>query len=86
MRSIDLRTWPRREHFQLYSSFDHPHFGLCANVDLTAFYREAEESELLKMTLSVQGHHALMDGVHAGRFYVKVQNSLRDPVSILGEA
>ena len=38
MRHIDLETWPRREHFSVYSAFDHPHFNLCANVDLTAFY------------------------------------------------
>ncbi len=214
MRSIDLQTWPRREHFQLYSGFDHPHLGLSANVDLTAFYagvkqrgssiavaiayaiaraanaipefryrirgaevieheivhpsttilsdedlfsfctfdyledfsdflaraterivyvREHpgvknepgrddllymtaipwvsftsflhplhlqpadsvprfawgkffEEEEALKMPLSVQGHHALMDGVHVGRFYALVQEYFRDPHLILGEA
>jgi chloramphenicol O-acetyltransferase len=43
MRCIDLRTWPRREHFHLYSAFDHPHFGLSANVDLTAFYSEVRQ-------------------------------------------
>jgi chloramphenicol O-acetyltransferase type A len=37
MRTIDLQTWPRREHFEIYNSFDHPHFGMCANVDLTEF-------------------------------------------------
>jgi chloramphenicol O-acetyltransferase type A len=37
MRYIDLDTWPRREHFRLFSTFNHPHWGLCANVDLTAF-------------------------------------------------
>ena len=38
MRYIDLQTWPRREHFKLFSAYDHPHFGMCANVDLTTFY------------------------------------------------
>ena len=38
MRHIDLETWPRREHFRVFSGLDYPHFGLCANVDLTAFY------------------------------------------------
>jgi chloramphenicol O-acetyltransferase type A len=38
MRQINLETWPRREHFRLYNKFDHPHFGMCANVDLTRFY------------------------------------------------
>jgi chloramphenicol O-acetyltransferase type A len=38
MRHIDMHTWPRREHFEVFSAFDRPHFGMCANVDLTAFY------------------------------------------------
>ncbi len=38
MRHINLETWPRREHFKVFSAWDYPHFSLCANVDLTAFY------------------------------------------------
>lgn len=38
MRHVDLETWPRREHFEFFGAFDYPHFGLCANVDLTSFY------------------------------------------------
>ena len=38
MRHIDLQSWSRREHFKFFSAFDHPHFGLCANVDLTRFH------------------------------------------------
>ena len=213
MRHIDLETWPRREHFKTFSAFNHPHTGLCANVDLTAFYpvvkrrglsftvatvyvlaraanaipefryrirgegvveheivhpsitvlteedlfsfcaieytedfssfapRAAEQityvqdhptlddepgrddllfmsvipwvsftsvmhpmqfhpadsvprivwgkffedGDLLKMPLSVQGHHALMDGIHMGRFYAQVQDYLHHPSSVLGE-
>ena len=214
MRRIDLETWPRREHFGFLSAFNHPHAGLCANVDLTVFYpavkqrgisftaatvyvlvraaneipefryrirgsevvehevvhpsitvltdedlfsfcaieytedfflfaaRAAErmayvrehptledetgrddflfmtaipwvsftsvmhpmqlhpadsvprfawgkffeDGEFLRMPLSVQAHHALVDGVHMGRFYEKVQDCLHRPDSVLGEA
>ena len=186
MRHINLETWPRREHFKVFSSWDYPHFSMCANVDLTTFYpvvkqrgisfnvaivhpsatiltdedlfsfctfdyienfsefaaRAAEriayvkedptlkdepgqddllfmtaipwvsftsfmhplhlhpvdsvprfawgkffeDGKFLKMPLSVQGHHALMDGIHVGRFYAKVQDYLRHPGSVLGEA
>lgn len=213
MRAIDMQAWPRREHFKLFSTFDHPHFGMCANVDLTTFYptvkqrgvsftvaivyvlsRAAnaipefryriragkvieheivhpsvtilvdedlfsfctidyiedfsefvvgaaeriayvkehptlknepgqddslfmtaipwvsftsfmhpmqlhpadsvprfawgkffEEGKLLKMPLGVQGHHALMDGIHMGRFYEKVQEYLHQPEVVLSE-
>ncbi len=214
MRTIDMQTWSRREHFKVFSAFDHPHFGMCANVDLTTFYpvvkqrgisftvaivyvlarvaneipefryriragevveheivhpsatiltdedlfsfctfdyienfsefaaRAAEriayvkedptlkdepgqddllfmtaipwvsftsfmhpmhlqpadsvprfawgkffeEGKFLKMPLGVQVHHALMDGVHVGRFYEEVQDYLQQPGSVLGEA
>jgi chloramphenicol O-acetyltransferase type A len=33
-----MQTWSRREHFKVFSAFDHPHFSMCANVDLTEFY------------------------------------------------
>lgn len=213
MRLIDMQTWPRREHFKAFSAFDYPHFSLCANVDLTAFYpfikqrgisinlaivyllaraanaipefryrirpgevveheivhpsttilikedlfsfctidyikdfssfavRAAEqiaylqdhptvgdkpgqddllymtaipwvsftsfmhplhlhpadsvprfawgkffeEGEFLKMPLSVQGHHALMDGLHVGRLFAEVQGYFQQPGIVLGE-
>ena len=45
-----------------------------------------EEGEHLKMPLSVQGHHALMDGIHMGRYYAEVQDYFDHPGSVLGEA
>ena len=38
MRHINLESWPRREHFMLLNTWDYPHFNMCADVDLTAFY------------------------------------------------
>jgi len=38
MRHINMETWPRREHFRVFNALGYPHFALCANVDLTAFY------------------------------------------------
>jgi chloramphenicol O-acetyltransferase type A len=209
-----MQTWSRRDHFELFSTFDHPHFGMCANVDLTEFYRAvkerghsinvaivyvlaraanaipefryriraedvveheivhpattilvsedafgfvffdyiedfsefaaraaaeiahrqahptledppgrddwlfttaipwvsftsfrhpmhlhpadsiprlawgkfSQESELVKMPLDVQGHHALMDGIHVGRFFHRVQELFSEPGHVLGDA
>ncbi len=214
MRHIDMQTWPRREHFKVFSAYDYPHFSMCANVDLTTFYpvvkqrgfsftvalvyvlaraanaipefryriragevveheivhpsttilanedlfsfctfdyvedfsefaakaverivhvqehptlKDApgqddllymtaipwvsftsfmhpihlhpadsvprlawgkffEDGKFLKMPLSVQGHHALVDGIHMGKFYAQVQDYLDHPGSVLGEA
>jgi chloramphenicol O-acetyltransferase type A len=38
MQLIDVESWARREQYELYRQFDQPHFNMCADVDLTAFY------------------------------------------------
>jgi len=45
MRYLDMETWPRREHFTLFNSFNHPHFGVCANMDVTALRRYVRQHE-----------------------------------------
>lgn len=34
-RTVDLETWPRREHYQLFKALDHPFFTVTVEVDLT---------------------------------------------------
>ena len=46
MRKIDLETWPRREHYKLFRTFEHPHFNMCANVDLTTFYPALKQCKI----------------------------------------
>lgn len=46
MHEIDLSTWRRRQHFELFSAFDHPHFSMCANMGLTAFHERVKKSEV----------------------------------------
>ena len=35
MHIIDMDTWPRKDHFNLFRTFNHPHFSMCANVDIS---------------------------------------------------
>lgn len=46
MRKIDMQNWPRREYYEFFNTFNHPHFNMCANVDLTSFYPYIKEHEL----------------------------------------
>jgi chloramphenicol O-acetyltransferase type A len=46
MREIDLNTWPRRKHFEMFSAFDYPHFNLCSNLDITIFLPFAKENQI----------------------------------------
>lgn len=46
MRTIDLETWPRRVHYKTFSAFDHPHFNMCANVDITVMQAQLKQRRL----------------------------------------
>jgi chloramphenicol O-acetyltransferase type A len=43
MHEIDLATWPRRKHFELFRTFNHPHFNMSANLELTVFHRRVRD-------------------------------------------
>ena len=42
-----------------------------------------EESGKIKLPLSVQAHHALVDGIHVGQYFNTIQEILDDPVKYL---
>lgn len=46
MRYLDIQGWPRRQHFELYTALDHPHFGMCANIDVSAFRPAVREIDI----------------------------------------
>lgn len=67
-----------------FTSFHHPlKLNPADSVPRFAWgkFRQAEESIL--MPLAVQGHHALMDGLHAGLFYEAFQRLLDKPDLLL---
>ncbi|HET6361604.1 MAG TPA: chloramphenicol acetyltransferase [Gemmatimonadota bacterium] len=35
---LDLDSWPRRQHYELFRAYDNPWFNLCADVDVTAMH------------------------------------------------
>jgi chloramphenicol O-acetyltransferase type A len=43
MRTIDVNTWARREHFNFFTGFMQPHFGMCVNMDVTEFVPYVEQ-------------------------------------------
>jgi len=69
-----------------FTSFNHPmQFHPTDSIPRFAWGKYFQESNTLKMPLNVQGHHAVMDGIHMGRFYEKVQDYLHHPEVVLGE-
>ena len=68
-----------------FTSFMHPlKLYPADSVPRFAWGKFFEEGKSLKMPLSVQGHHALMDGLHVGRFYSIIQEYLGKPEVLLG--
>jgi chloramphenicol O-acetyltransferase type A len=41
---IDLLTWKRREHFEVFRNFDEPLFGITVRVECSAAYKKAKEA------------------------------------------
>ncbi len=52
------------------------------SVPRIAWGKVFEERLILKMPLSVQVHHALLDGIHLGRYYSLVQEYLDHPENL----
>jgi chloramphenicol O-acetyltransferase type A len=70
-----------------FTSFMHPlHLHPVDSVPRFAWGKFFADGEALKMPFSVQGHHALMDGLHAARYIERVQRYLNRPESVLGAA
>ncbi|GAA0076000.1 chloramphenicol acetyltransferase [Clostridium sp. CTA-5] len=46
MRFIDIENWKRKEHYNYFKKMDYPHFNICANIDITKFYKYIKENEL----------------------------------------
>ncbi|MDR3653083.1 MAG: chloramphenicol acetyltransferase [Paludibacter sp.] len=40
---IDLSTWKRREHFEVFKSFDEPLFGITVRVECSQAYKKSKE-------------------------------------------
>lgn len=43
-RKLDIDQWARRDHFNFFRQFEEPFFGVCVNIDCTAAYQKAKES------------------------------------------
>jgi len=94
VRSGDGAFLPRDDHDALihfttlpwisFTSFSHArNWGRVDSVPKIAFGRFTKLEERVTLPMSVEVHHALMDGVHVGRFVNKIENALQEPESSL---
>lgn len=67
-----------------FTSVIHPlHLSPADSVPRFAWGKYFEEGSILKIPLSVQAHHALMDGLHMGKFFNQIQAFLDNPEKAL---
>ncbi len=69
-----------------FTSFSHarqPQKG--DSVPKIVFGKYARQNDLIKMPVSVEVHHSLMDGIHVGKFFELFQVYLNAPETFLGE-
>lgn len=67
-----------------FTSFHHPlKLNPADSVPRFAWGKYRQVGNAVLLPLSVQGHHALMDGLHAGLFYGEFQRLLDQPEQLL---
>lgn len=45
-QKIDISTWNRKEHFEFFSAFQEPFFGITTTIDCTIAYEKAKEMQI----------------------------------------
>ncbi len=66
-----------------FTSMHHPQASVNDSTPRIAWGKFAWEGESIKMPLNVQAHHALLDGLHVGRFFDYFQAYLDQPEEAL---
>jgi chloramphenicol O-acetyltransferase type A len=67
-----------------FTSFAHARTpGRGESVPRIAFGKFTEENERTLLPISVEVHHALMDGLHVGRFLTRMEEALAEPKAFL---
>jgi chloramphenicol O-acetyltransferase type A len=70
-----------------FTSFAHArNKGRGDSVPRIVFGKFSKVNDRLLLPLSLEVHHALMDGLHVGRFFTRFEESLADPTDIVAPA
>jgi chloramphenicol O-acetyltransferase type A len=46
MKRIDIKNWKRKEHFEFFTQFDEPFFGIVTELDCTKTYNFIKENDI----------------------------------------
>lgn len=84
MRYIDIEQWSRKIYF---THLTHPVPSQPGDsVPRVSWGKYFTEGERLKMPVHVQANHAVMDGLHLGRYFLNFQELLDHPETFFGQS
>lgn len=46
MKTIDIETWSRAQHYNFFKNMDYPQYNICMNIDITNFLGKVKEKKL----------------------------------------
>lgn len=72
MKKLDLETWNRKEHFEFFSSFDEPFFGIVSEVDCTKAYNFTKKNQISFFAYYL--HKTLMAANSIPEFQYRIQD------------
>jgi chloramphenicol O-acetyltransferase type A len=67
-----------------FTSFAHARTpGRGESIPRIVFGKFTKDSDHLMMPISIEVHHALMDGLHVGRYLTRIEEALAEPVAFI---
>ncbi|MEX1186710.1 MAG: chloramphenicol acetyltransferase [Gemmatimonadaceae bacterium] len=90
-RFLDVGSWSRREHFELFCGFANPFFSLCVDVDATATWERCAQADSPSFYIATLFHSLrAANGIEAFRLRIRgdrvwVHDSVRASATILRE-
>jgi chloramphenicol O-acetyltransferase type A len=68
-----------------FTSFSHPgHLGPATSIPMIAWGKLSPAGRRRKMPLCIKVHHAVVDGIHLGRYFEGLQALFDEPILIFG--
>lgn len=69
---FDINTWNRKEHFEFFSKFDEPYFGVVTNFDCTNAYKFCKENGISFFLYYI--HKSLKTAQTIPEFCMRIEN------------
>lgn len=73
-QKIDISTWNRKEHFEFFSTFEEPFFGITTPIDMTIAYKKAKAIQIPFFVYYLHKTIAAVNQVENFRYRIEGKN------------